>query len=258
MQRRIALLVAALVVALAGTTLIFLYFNQKTAAATEQEASASVLMATALIPEGTTGQAVLDQGLVELTELPARAVAPGALTDLVPLGAQVTTTDIQPGEQLLGAKFIDPARADSLAIPDDKVAVSVDLESDAQRVANYVGPGSEVAVFGTYAVTAPQPQPRPAGSPAWPAGSAEPVVDKATSLVLDRALVLAVGAKPATTAPGEAAQPAAGTVVTLALSIEDAQEVAHAAQTGSITLGLLTDKSRTGTAAPDDTRTLFD
>ncbi len=251
MQRRIALLVGALVVALAGTTLIFLYFNQKTAAATEQEASGSVLVATALIPEGTTGQAVLDQGLVELTELPARAVTPGALTDLIPVGTQVTTTDIQPGEQLLGAKFIDPAKADSLAIPDDKVAVSVELASDAQRVANYISPGSEVAVFDTYAVKEPQPEPRPAGS-------AEQVVDKATALLLDRALVLAVGVKPTTAAPGEAAQPNAGTVVTLALSIEDAQEVAHAAQTGAITLGLLTDTSRTGTPAPDDTRTLFD
>jgi pilus assembly protein CpaB len=254
-QRRIVLLAAALVVALAGTTLIFSYFNRQPAAAQDAEVGATALVATALIPAGTTGQGVLDQGLVEMTEIPAGAVVPGALTDLSLVTGKVTAADIQPGEQLLGAKFVDPGTVGALPVPDDKVAVSVEVASDALRVANFVKPGVEVTVFDTYPVVAPESAP------------GQPVVDKETWIVVDRALVLAVGsttAAPVATAPADGSQPVAPanttptSTVTFAVSIDDAQDLVHASQTGTITLGLLTDKSRTGTGGPDDSRTIFE
>lgn len=264
MQRRILLLVAALVVALAGTTMVFVYFSKKDAVAAEPEQQAPVLVATQLIPAGTSGQQAVEQELVQLTEIPARLLPPGALADVVPVKDQIAAYDVQPGEMLLRTKFIDRTRAGALEIPDDKVAISVEVR-DPQRVASFVKPGSDIAIFDTYAVEAPAQDPR-----ALPAGAAAPVVDSATRLLLARATVVAVGPSALKTAGGE---PGAGTgqeekevapedeglaaIVTVAVTVEDAQKLAHAAQTGQLYFSLLSAQSRTDIDQPVDNRTLF-
>src|SRR5699024_9872958 len=55
-------------------------------------------------------------------------------------------TTIYPGEQIIPAKFGNAASTTSLNIPKGKMAISVNL-SDPARVAGFVNPGNDVAVF---------------------------------------------------------------------------------------------------------------
>ena len=255
MRRRITLIAVALLLALFGTAMIFNYSAGRPAPAAAAEKQATVLVATQLIPAGTTGRQALEKKLVALKEVPARVVPPGALVDIAPVQDQKTASDLQPGEMLLPARFLDATVAGSMEIPDDKVAISVQV-ADPQRVAGFIRPGSEVAVFATYPVTTP---------PA-PADSTVPVVAEATKILLPRVQVVAVGPT-ALRVHGAAEKakeenPAAPTtdtaaLVTVAVSIEDAQKLAHTSLTGRLTLGLLNKDSRTGVVPADDNRSLF-
>lgn len=258
MRRRLLLLITALVVALAGTGMVFAYSGQRNASAAA-EAQTKVLVATAVIPAGTSGKTAVDKGLVALEDVPTRLVPPGALVDVIAIGDEETASEIQPGEVLMPSRFVSSALAGTIVIPDDKVAISVEV-ADAQRVSGFVRPGLDVAVFDTYAVEVPEPvAPAP--------GTSRPVVDRATRLLLPRATVIAVGPTALKTVGIEkkqdAAEPAAGAptevaaLVTLAVPVRDAQRVAHAAQTGQITLALLNQDSRTSLSAADDNQTLF-
>ncbi len=263
MRRRVVLLAAALAVALLGTTIVFAFASKPTppAAAAVAEPESKVLVAKALIPAGTPGTTAIEQGLVSLADVPTRLVPAGALVDVVAVRDQVSAGEIQPGEILMPSRFVSTTLAGSLDIPDDKVAVSIEV-TDPQRVAGFVRPGLDVALFLTYEVVEPPQQPAE--------GQAVPKVAQATRLLLPRASVIAVGptalktvgtAAPAEEPADDTAAPAEAGVnhalVTLAVSIEQAQKLAHAARTGQITLGLLSKKSRTGTASADDNRTLF-
>ncbi len=261
MSRRIPLVVAALVLAVLGGLLLVNSAGDRgaEAAPAEEPAQAPVLVAKQLIAAGTTGQELADGGLVELKDMPIVAVPDGALVDVVLVRDMVVTADVQAGQMLLQADFRTRSDAGAVEIPDDKVAISVAVDPGF-RVGNFVQPGSEVAVFTTYAVDQPQPKPLPPATSEWPAGSAPPKVGDATRLMLPRALILAVGD---TTVEGLAAAPVedgseqSTVVVTLAVTIEEAQKLAHAAQVDKVTLALLSDASRTGTGSADDNRTLF-
>jgi pilus assembly protein CpaB len=257
MKRRALLLLAALAIAVTGTLLVFAYASKTRAASAAPEEQVPVLQALKLIPAGTTGRQMTDLGLVQLTELPIRAVPAGALTDLVPVTDLAVSTDVQPGEMLFQGNFGDPQQLAGLQIPADKMAVSVQL-ADPQRVAGFVKPGSEIAVFATYAVK-DLDQGR----------TGDPTVEKATRLLLPRAEVLAVGAdafgsvQPPADASAETTQTAPApqenvAIVTLAVTVEEAQKVAHGATTGELYLALLSPQSRSQTGPAVDNRNLFD
>ncbi len=260
MRNRLLLIVASLVVALLGTAVVFAYTAaQQAPKAQAAEPQTRVLVARALIPAGTTGQQAVKQNLVSLQKIPTRLVPTGALVDVVAVQDHEAVGDIQVGEVLLPSRFVSTTVAGSIAIPDDKVAVSIEV-ADPQRVAGFVRPGLDVALFNTYEVKEPEQEAGP--------GAATPVVREATRLLLPRVSVIAVGPTAARTigAPrpsetdGDPARSESDlkTLVTLAVTIEQAQKVAHASQTGKITLGLLSKESRTGTGSADDNRTLFE
>ena len=190
MGRRTILLIAALVVAALGTALVFMYANRADERAQAGAAQVEVLVATAGIATGTTGAAVAESGTVELRTLPAASVPPGALSDLTPVTDLITISTIFPGQVLIQPMFGTQAQTSGgLTLPEGKVAVAITL-GDPQRVAGFVNPGSEVAIFrtGIPPVTAgatertPQrPRPRPTScstgsrsSPSAPPRSAPP------------------------------------------------------------------------------------
>lgn len=261
MSRRLVVLALALVLALAGTAGVLAYVSSVSDRAAAAEEQFPVLVATQVIPAGTPAQQAQDAGLVDLVKVPRRTVPAAALQDLTGLADLVAAADIQPGEMLLRPKFVTTEVAGTMDIPEDKVSVTVKV-ADHQRVAAFVRPGSEVAVFGTYAVEPLDVAP------------GQPTVDIDTRLLLPRATVVAVGptalrsvgAQPVVTASdtGSAGPTDPSSLVTLAVSIEEAQKLVHAAQSPTVTgsesnlyLGLLDGDSRTGTAGPDNNRTLF-
>lgn len=240
MTRRLGLLAAALVVALLGTTAVFSYVSKVEANAVNGAEMVDVLMATLTIPQGTTPKGAIDGKLVQLTSIPRKSVPEGALTTLEQVDAsQTTVNEIFAGEVLLRAKFADQqARTGALLIPKDKIALSVQL-GDPQRVAGFVVPGSEVAVF----VTVEKPPP----------GAGQGEQGSYTSLLLSRISVIAVGPSTLKTVAPEGAAPAnaeavPSAILTLALTQDESERLVHATSTGALYFGLLSTTSKTAPA----------
>ena len=236
MGRRTFLLVAALVVAAVGTTMVFLYVNGVNDRALADQQPVQVLVATAPIAAGTTAADAQSAGALEKRTVSRVSVAPGALSDITPIAEQVALAPIFVGEQIIEAKFGQPGSTSNLPIPEGKLAVSVQL-ADPARVAGFVSPGSEVAIFLTIE------------------GGRGPN-NEVTRVLLPKVQVIATGAttvvSTTTTAEGETqTEELPKALLTLAVSQSEAQKVVYGSQHGQMYFGLLTadskiDKSDTG------------
>lgn len=250
MPRRSILLIVALLVALLGTTAVFAYVRNVDQRAIGNAQPVAVLIAKAAIPAGTSAATASEKGLLTLLTVPRKAVPDGALSDIGSVRTQVTLSDIFPGEMLLRMKFGAQQTTGALNIPAKQLALSVEL-GDPERVAGFVQPGSEVAVFDTYPIAQP--------------GAAAGSDTKATRLLLARVLVVAVGPTTLRTesspspAPSASSQdkPVTTAILTLAVSQADAERLVQAAQTGQLYFGLLAKDSVTGPSRGVNNSTLF-
>lgn len=239
MGRRTAMLVAAIVVAALGTTLVFMYANRAEDAALAGQQPVEVLVATAGIAAGTTGSSLSTEARVELKKLPAAAVPANAISDLTPVAALVTTTSIFPGQVILRPMFgTQQETSGGLTLPKGTMGVAVKL-GDPERVAGFVKPGSDVAIFVTTA-------------PATVSGQDEAAVS--TSLLLERVRVIAVGpttiSTTSTTAEGETnTEEIPMAILTLALTQAQAQQVILANATSQMHFALLDKESQVNDAA---------
>ena len=249
MSRRLGLLAVALVVALLGTFAVFSYVSQVEAKTLAGAEPVDVLVAAQQLPSGTTGAAVAEGQLAQLVSMPRKSVPEGALTELEAVSAQSLVSDVFAGEVLLRAKFADQtARTGNLVIPKEQIAISVEL-GDPQRVAGFVIPGSEVAIFATVD-----------GASAEGDGSEGPVEGSYTRLLLPRTSVIAVG--PATLRPADPdaeadADAVAKAVLTVAVTQADAERLVHANQQGELYFGLLSATSKTGPGTGVTNTSLF-
>lgn len=232
MGRRTILLLSALLLAAFGTFAVFAYVKGVDDRAQRDLDPVKVLVANERIAAGTTAAAAEEAGALRLERLPRKAVPEGALSSTAPIADMVAASDIFPGEQILLGKWSAAGTLDTLPIPAGKVAASIQL-GDPQRVAGFVRPGSEVAIFVTIA-------------PAGTAGAAAEV----TQVLLPKVTVLAVG--PTTIVPrtaGETPDPQANTeqlptaILTLALDQTEAQKTIFASQKGQLYFALLGDES---------------
>jgi pilus assembly protein CpaB len=150
MDRRKILLVAAAVVAILGTALVFLYVRGADQRAEERFETVEVLKAVQPIAAGESIDDAATGGKLALQPVTQEDLLPNAQTTVSELSGQVALTTIYPGEQIVPDKFGGAeaaAEASSpLQIPKGMVAVSVSL-SDPGRVAGFVNPGSDVGVF---------------------------------------------------------------------------------------------------------------
>jgi pilus assembly protein CpaB len=240
MGRRTILLIAALVVAALGTTLVWAYANRAENKALAGQEPVEVLVATADITAGTSGSRISEAAAVELRTLPAAAVPAGALSDLAPVSQFVTLGPVFTGQVLLQQAFgTQQQAAGGLSLPKGTMAVSVQL-GDPQRVAGFVRPGSEVAVFTT-------------GS------DIGGVTEQQTTVLLPRALVVAVGPTVvAQSAEGSGnTEPIPTAILTFAVDQEEAQRLILATQSTQLYLALLDEDSKIDTkTAPATTDNL--
>jgi len=222
-RRRIILIVVSLALAASGTALIFSMAGRGEAAETRVTYS-SVLVASERIEPGTTARAA--QANIHLADVPVVAIVPGALTSLDEVAALRAVGPIFPGEQVLAAHFGEVSTS-PLRPPRGTLGLSVQL-GDPQRVAGFVTPGSQVAVFATTDVG---------------------TKSSSTRLLLSSVQVLGVGSSTVTTRTTTSkGSPASGettteqipsAILTLALSVRDAERVVFAASQGQLHLGLL-------------------
>lgn len=224
MGRRTVLLVAALVVAALGTTMVFLYAHGVNDRAIAKQEPVRVLVAKKPIEPGTSVQTADAAASFERKNISSDDVLTGALSDLAPIKGMAATTMIYPGEQIIREKFGDPGATSTLVVPAGKLAISVQLDDPAQ-VAGFVDAGTSVAIFLT--------------SPVAKGGGQEQ-----TRLLLSRVLVLAIGNKTSvpqdtTTTNGTEEASVPKTILTIAVDQKDYQHVLFGSTHGRLNLGLL-------------------
>jgi pilus assembly protein CpaB len=244
MGRRTVLLVAALVVAALGTTMVFLYVHGVNDRAVANQHPVVVLVAKTLIEPGTTVTAADADAAFEHKTISRDDLLPKALNQLTPIRGLAATTMIYPGEQIIPAKFGDPGDASPLVIPAGKLAIGVRLDDPAQA-AGFVDAGTSIAIFFT--------------APVAKGGAQDQ-----TQLLLPKVLVLAIGSKTAvpldaTTTSGTESDPVSKTILTLALDQKDLQKIVYASAHGRLNLALLgKDFVPSQTVGPTTQSNLFD
>ncbi len=219
MRRRLIAALAALVLAATGAVVLLAYVRGADARALAGVQTVDVLVVDRPVAEGTPGEDLAD--LVRTERLPAKAAVPGGVTDLDALSGQVATADLQPGEQLLAARFAAP---EDLTVPGTVPApagtseVSILLEPQ-RAVGGRLAGGDTVGVHVS--------------------------LDGKTHAVLNRVLVTQVQGAPApadgqttdTAATGGAA-PSASLMITLGLRPEQAEAVVFGMEHGTVWLSL--------------------
>ena len=238
MARRSVLLLVAALIALAGTAMIVLYVQGIDARATKDQELVEALVATSTIETGESVADAQEAGKIEKAEVRRADLVEGSLSSTSSISDLVALGTIYPGEQLIAKKFGSLGDTQSLVIPDGKMAVSVEL-TDFERVAGFVNPGNEVAIFAT-------PQDLVALLP----DDKEKKLGDYTRILLTRVPVIGVGTTSVTsrttkTEDGEqVAEEVARTILTLAVDQDEAEKLIQADRNSDLTFALLTDESK--------------
>ena len=228
MRRRLLAATAALLLAATGTVVLLAYVRGADARALAGTRTVEVLVVDQPVPEGTPGEELAD--LVRTERLPARAAVPGGVTDLAALAGRVATVDLQPGEQLLAARFAAPEDLTvpgTVAPPEGTSEVSVLLEPQ-RAVGGRLAAGDEIGVY--VSMTLENEAGKTVG---------------ATHATLHGALVTQVQGAPAPatdgtteTASSGSAAPTGSLLVTMALPARDAELVVFGMEHGTVWLTL--------------------
>ena len=235
MGRRTALLIVAALIAALGTSLVFLYVRGADNRAMAAQAPVQVLKAVKQINPGETLGAAQAAGKIQLGTVPKEQVLTGAVNSTAGMENEVALSTIFPNEQIITGKFGAAGDQSTLTIPDGDIAISVNL-SDTGRVAGFVSPGANVAIFLNGAGS---------GS-----GAGSGAATDATRLLLPKVQVIAVGATTVisrTTTDPQGAQTTEQlpkTLFTLAVNQAEAEKIMYAANHGELSFGLLNDKSK--------------
>jgi pilus assembly protein CpaB len=225
MGRRTVLLIVAALIAALGTGMVFLYVRGADNRAEANQQPVQVLKAVAQINPGETMAAAQSAGKIQVGTVPRAQVLSGAVNSVSGLENKVALSTIYPNEQIITAKFGSSGEQSNLTIPDGDVAISVSL-SDTGRVAGFVNPGANVAIF-----------------------TADPK-NQATRLLLPTVQVIAVGTttvvSTTSTDPSGAqtTEQLPKTLFTLAVNQDDAERIIYASKKSDLTFALLNDKSK--------------
>jgi pilus assembly protein CpaB len=251
MARRSVLLLVAALIALAGTAMIVLYVQGIDARATKDQELVEVLVATETIDTGESVADAQEAGKIEKSEVRRADLVDGSLSSTSSISDLVSIGTIYPGEQLIAKKFGSLGDTQSLVIPDDKMAVSVEL-TDFERVAGFVNPGNEIAVFATAldpVLLLPD--------------NKEQKLASVTRIVLTRVPVLGVGTTSVTSRTTQnedgatTEEEVARTILTIAVTQEEAERLIHADRSSELTFALLTDDSQVENGPGANLGTIF-
>jgi pilus assembly protein CpaB len=247
-RRTVLLLVAALIAAL-GTSMVFMYVRGVEARAAARFDAVEVLEAVEVIPAGETLEAAQAAGKIQMRTVLRDSLLEGATTSVADMATEVALTTVYPGEQIITGKFGSPGEQEVLTIPDGQMAISVNL-TDPARVAGFVTPGAEVAIF----VSA---------EPEETDGAQTKPLPDFTRLLLPRVQVIGVGTTtvvPTTTTDETGAQKTEElprTLLTLAVDQGEAEKVIFAAKNGELAFALLTEKSQVEPGPPVTADNIF-
>lgn len=237
MARRSILLCVAFVIAALGAAMMILYVQGIEARATEGQALVEVLTATDVIESGESVADAQAAGKFEQTDVVREDMVEGALSSTTSIDDQVALATIFPGQQVIGQQFGDPGSQETLTIPDDKLAISVEL-TDPARVAGFVYPGSRVAIFAS------------ADPELYKRDGSTQKLSTTTRLLLPDVEVIGVGdtsmlSRTTTSDDGEqTTEQIPRTILTIAVDQEQAERVIYASRNGDLSFALRSKKSK--------------
>lgn len=242
MDRRRLLLMLAVFVAIIGTALVFLYVRGADNRAQKQYDSVSVLKATADIAAGTKYDDALAAGQITTSSVPQNQLNAGAVSSPDQLKGKIVSVPIFAGQQIIPSQFGNSVQsvASALPIPKGMIAISVNL-TDPDRVAGNIQNGSQVAIFVTGELTNAT-----AGTGAAATGSGI----QSTRLLLPKVTVLNIGSPVTTTSTttdqkgNQTTEQLPRTLLTIAVTQQEAQKVIVASKALDLTFGLLTTDSK--------------
>jgi len=241
MARRSILLTVAFAIAALGTAMIIMYVQGIDARAADGQTRVEVLTATDVISAGESVADAQAAGKFEKTEVVRADMVDGALSSTASIDNQVALGTIYPGQQIMGQQFGKPGSEDTLTIPDNLLAVSVEL-TDPERVAGFVNPGSQVAIFASADPEIYKPD-----------GTTQKLAPY-TRILLPAVQVIGVGdtsVTSRTTTDGngqETTEQIPRTILTLAVTQAQAERVIYASRNGDLSFALRTDKSKASDA----------
>ena len=233
MARRSMLLIVAVLIAALGTAMIVLYVKGIDDRATEGQELVEVLTATSVIEAGETVSAAQEEGKFDTKTVRKDDLVAGALDSTESIADLVALGTVYPGEQIISDRFGSLGSIENLVIPDDKMALSVEL-TDFERVAGFVNPGSEVAIFGTAAAPVKR----------LPDGT-ERTLSSVTRIIMARVPVIGVGTTSVTSRTvtdeegAQVTEEVPRTILTVAVTQEEAERLVLADRTTDLTFALL-------------------
>ncbi len=112
-----------------------------------------VLVAADRIPSGTSVEEMIRLRMVDETQVPAEVRPPGALVSLDSVAGKVAATDLLPGEQLVGARFIEvgdfDTRPSTVEVPEGMVEITIPTTAD-RVLGGLITPGERVMILATF------------------------------------------------------------------------------------------------------------
>lgn len=237
MARRSILFGTAFLIAALGATMVLLYVQGIETRATAGQDRVEVLVATETIEAGESVADAQAAGKLAKDEVLRDDLVDGALASSASIDDEVALAAIHPGQQIIGQQFGAPGSGETLTIPEDRLAISVEL-TDPARVAGFVAPGSRVAIFAS-------------GDPEVyrPDGTTQKLAPY-TRLLLPDVEVIGVGAtsmaaRTTTTEEGEqTTEQIPRTILTVAVDQEQAERVIYASRNGDLAFALRTEQSK--------------
>jgi pilus assembly protein CpaB len=252
MTRRILTIVVAVLLAALGAVGVLDYVHQADNRALAGMRAVTAYVATAQIPAGQSAGAAVQNRTLVAQQFPASSVPADAVRSITPsVSGLVLSSGLAPGQMLLSPMLgTSTQTAQALPIPPGYVAVTMQFCVQ-QAVANYVTPGSYVAIYNTSVNNEPVTG-ACSGIPA-PASGMPPTV----ALKVPKVLVLAVGEGTATppstgtAAGGSAASsaPSGGATIYLTMAVlqNEVPQLIGLGESGSPYLALLTPAEATST-----------
>lgn len=146
MKTRLIGAILAIVLAAAGAVVLIGYVNSADARAADGAAMVPVYVVTNEVPLGTPAEQIGD--FVTVKKIPALAAVPGGVTKLSALKGQVSDAALQPGEQLIASRWVEPAAlaaSGEVDIPEGMQAVTITLPVE-QAVGGTIKAGDTVGV----------------------------------------------------------------------------------------------------------------
>lgn len=151
MKKRVVGFIAAVVLALIGTTLLVAFVKGAEDRALAGETIVEVYVANTTIEQGTAGEDLVDK--VSLEKIPTKVQVEGAVGDLGDIDGLVAEVDLLPGEQITFDRFVERSSisryARTVQAPNGLLEMTMSLSPE--RVGGgSIRPGDTVAIVGSF------------------------------------------------------------------------------------------------------------